>query len=525
VSAEITDADLVVLARDGDPAAFRLLVERHQPMVRARARSLCANPSDVDDVAQESFMQAFIALDRLRDPERFAGWLAAIVLNVCRAQYRRAQPVLLPDWPESLHPASADGPPSAEDLDRHDVLRAAIAGLPDGQRRAVALHYYAGMPAGQFAGQPGAARVSLHKARGRLRAYITEHRPDLSPVARRTHMTTVRVTRLESRIPPGPVPDASPTHVIVLTDAGGHRELAVWLPGGDSHRFAGLFDPQDPVTGHAVIAPPGTRQPGTANELTARLLSAAGAQVTSVDIDELGPEVTGARIELASREGTRHVLARLPEGIAVAITAGVPIRVADVLMDRLAAPAPGDTAPGPMPEQTARDLGPGLRPRYEPRNMTFADGLARWVLGGTFSQHASQAHWADYTCAAQDGAAALSATVPEPAGFAFLGQKIYADDYLGHTIVFRSRARAHDTSSAGLFVRVREPLDVRSPVTSAAALADPSNHVRIVPADSAWSEHEITVQIPADASSIVFGIFLAGPGRVELTDPRFVDAA
>jgi len=524
VSAEIPDADLVALACDGDPAAFRLLVERHQPMVRARARSLCGNPSDVDDVMQESFLQAFTALDRLHDPERFAGWLAAIVLNVSRAQYRRARPALLPDWPESLHPASADGPPSAEDLDRHDTLRSAIAGLPAGQRRAIALHYYAGVPAGQLAGQPGTARVSLHKARNSLRAYLTEHRPDLIPVARRTNMTTVRVTRMESRIPLGPVPDASPTHLIVLADAAGRRELAVWLLGGDSHRFADLFEPPDPVTGRAVVARPEIRQPGTADELTDRLLRAAGAQVTSVDIDELGPEVTGARIELASHEGTRHVLARLPEGIAVAITAGVPIRVADVLMDRLAAPAPGDTEPGPMPEQTARDLSPGPRPRYEPRNMTFADGLDRWVLGGTFSQHASQAHWADYTCAAEDGAAALSATVPEPAGFAFLGQEIYADDYLGHTIAFHGRVRAHDTQNAGLFMRVRDPLDVRSPVTPAAALADPGNHVRIVPAGSAWSEHEITVEIPADASSIVFGIFLAGPGRVELTDPRFLDA-
>ena len=93
-------------------------------------------------------------------------------------------------------------------------------------------------------------------------------------------------------------------------------------------------------------------------------------------------------------------------------------------MDRLATPTPtsasGDTGSGSMPEQTARDLSPGPRPRYEPRNMTFADGLDRWALGGTFSQHASQAHWADYTGAVAGGAAVLSAAVPEPAGFAFL---------------------------------------------------------------------------------------------------------
>jgi DNA-directed RNA polymerase specialized sigma24 family protein len=57
----ISDGDLVRLARDGDPVAFRLLVERYQPMVRARAAGLCTNASDVDDIMQEAFLRAFIA--------------------------------------------------------------------------------------------------------------------------------------------------------------------------------------------------------------------------------------------------------------------------------------------------------------------------------------------------------------------------------------------------------------------------------------------------------------------------------
>ncbi|MGH3156456.1 MAG: RNA polymerase sigma factor, partial [Streptosporangiaceae bacterium] len=102
---DVGDDELVLLARDGDPVAFRLLVERHQPMVRARARQLCANPSDIDDVMQETFLRAFIALDQLRDPGRFAAWLAGITANVCRGLWRRGEPALLPDWPEPLHPA------------------------------------------------------------------------------------------------------------------------------------------------------------------------------------------------------------------------------------------------------------------------------------------------------------------------------------------------------------------------------------------------------------------------------------
>jgi RNA polymerase sigma-70 factor (ECF subfamily) len=529
MSAEVSDGDLVQLAREGDPVAFRLLIERHQPMARARAGSLCPRPADVDDVVQESFLRAFTALDRLRDPDRFAGWLAGIVLNVCRGLQRRPPVTLLADWPEPLHRASADGLPSAEDLDRADALRVAVADLPAGQRRAVTLHYYAGLPPGQISEPPGAARASLHKARVRLRAYITEHRPDLIPAARRTHMTTVRITRTERRIPPGPVPDRFPTHVIVLADDTGSRELPIWLLGRDSHRFSQLFESPDADaeragTAKASIVQASTVQARTAEELTSRLLRAAGASVTGVEIDELGPEVTAARIEVAGPDGTQHVTARLPDGLAIAITAGAPIRVADAVMDRLAAPVPGEHRPGPVPEQTARDLSLGSRPRYEPRNLTFADGLDRWALGGSFDQHASQAHWHDYSCAAEDGTAVLYSAVARPEGFAFLGQEIYADDYLRTTIVFHGQFRTQDTANppgrAGLFVRVRTPLDIRGPMTEEAMLADPNNHIATIAGGSDWAGHEVTARIPDDANTIVFGIFLAGPGRMELRDPE-----
>src|SRR5579859_3975311 len=203
---DIGGGDLVRLARGGDAAAFRLLVKRHLPMARARAARLCPQPDDADDAVQDAFLQAFIALDRLRDPERFAGWLGGIVANVCRAQRRRAPLTLLGDWPENLHPASAGSLPSAEDLDRADVLSRAVAGLPPGQRHAVTMVYYADQPAGQAAATAGAAKASLHKARRRLREYITTHRPDLIPaVTRRIPMTAVRIAHADPW--PGRRPD------------------------------------------------------------------------------------------------------------------------------------------------------------------------------------------------------------------------------------------------------------------------------------------------------------------------------
>jgi RNA polymerase sigma-70 factor (ECF subfamily) len=533
MTAEIPDGDLVRLARDGDRVAFRLLVERHQPMARARAARLLASPGDVDDVVQESFLQAFLALDRIRDPDRFAAWLAGIVLNVCRGLQRRAPVTLLPEWPERLHPASAEGLPSADDLDRADALRAAVAELPAGQRQAITLRYYADLPPGQIAESSGAARASLHKARLRLRAFLTEHRPDLVPaVSRRSRMTIVKIERVElgaRPVPPGP--PRRPSHVVVLADEAGQRELPVWLLGFDGLWFARLLRRRQEGT----LGPDGGAV-RDAGELADRLLRAAGASVTRIDIDELGPEVTAARIQLASRAGARQVTARLAEGLAIAVATGAPVRVADGVMDRQAVPAasagtrsPAPAAAGPA---TARAVTPGpeQRPRYEPRNLSFANGLDRWLFAGSFAEHASESHWQDYACTVREEpgqpaagahagarAAVLAATVPEPAGFAFLAQAMFADDYRGVEVAFRGEFRSTGAPRrAGLFLRVKEGPELRGPLTEETVFADPDFNVVTVAGTSDWRRYESRARVPDAQDMIIFGIFLAGPGQIEL---------
>jgi hypothetical protein len=242
--------------------------------------------------------------------------------------------------------------------------------------------------------------------------------------------------------------------------------------------------------------------------------------VTAVEVDELGQEVTVARIELATPVGPEHVTTRLLDGLAMAITAGTPIRVADAVMDRLAVPA-GTGQGGPMPERTARDLSIDQRPRYEPRNLTFAAGLDHWVLGGSFTENALQSHWQDYCATANHGTAVLSAAVPQPEGFAWLAQEIFADDYRGTAVTFRGQFRTPDaTGRAGLFLRVMKPRDLHGPFTAEAALADPANHIVTLETPGGWTAHQITAPIPDDANTVAFGLFLAGPGQIELRDPE-----
>ena len=508
---DIPDGDLVQLARDGDPAAFRLLVERHLPMARARAARLCPQPDDVDDAVQDAFLQAFLALGRLRDPERFAGWLGGIVANVCRAQRRRAPLTLLGDWPENLHPASADHLPSAEDLDRADVLSRAVAGLPPGQRQAVTLFYYADQPAGQAGVTPGAAKASLHKARRRLREYITAHRPDLIPaVSRRIPMTAVRIAHADPW--PGRTPEGRMDirHVLViLADDAGHRALPVRLPGPERKLWLLLSRPDDLLEEEL--------QGDHAEEMTGRLLQAGGVTLTSVTVTDLGPGVTVTQIGIAGPGGTRPVTASLADGLTLAVITGAPLAVDDPVMDRLARPV---TGPDLLSQFRSQETPPrSLSRRFEPRNMAFTDGLDHWRLGGTFLR---QGTGLDYSATTEDGRAILAADGPEPAGFAFLAQEIEPDDYRGRTVIFRGELRtAQADGRAGLALRAASPGRSTPPqAASPDPWEDPANHIAFATGTGAWTQYEVTAQIPADASLVRFGVFLDGGGQIELRHPE-----
>jgi hypothetical protein len=338
-------------------------------------------------------------------------------------------------------------------------------------------------------------------------------------------MATVRVAHAEPL--PGKLPNGeflTGGHLVVLADDAGHRAVPIWLRGGiepgvdDLARLVELRDrpPEEAVS----IAIP--------EELTTRLLGVAGASVTGVDIDvilpdadTLGPEVTVARVELTGRFGTRHVAAGLGVGLAIAVTAGASIRVPDAVMDRLGAPVAGDDLLTPFldrvpPAVRERPL-PGQRPRYEPRNMDFADGLDRWNLAvdlGRWNLEVPEG----YVAGIEGQSATLSSAASRPAGSALLLQEIYAEDYRGGAVTFSGEIRTdHRTEQAGLRLLVirHEPR------------GEPTREDRgvTVCGRTEWTRHEISALVPGDANMILFGIELTGPGLVALRNPALRKAA
>ncbi len=344
-------------------------------------------------------------------------------------------------------------------------------------------------------------------------------------------MTTVRIAHAEPR--PGKLENGgfhTQGHLVVLADDAGHRAVPVWLrgePGEDD--LAQLVELAGRPAEEIITA-------GAPEELTARLLRAVGASVTGVDIEvteadtgELSPQAAVARIELSGLAGTRHVTAALGLGLAMAAAAGAPVRLAGEVLDRVAVPVPGDDLLGPLLDRVppvARVLpGRGLagwpvatlpreRPRFEPRNLDFADGLDRWDLESGSRRETDRSGSGDYSAAADGGSAVLSSAVPRPAGSAALVQAIFADDYRGAAVVFRGEIRTEPlTEQAGLRLEILRHWWRTGRPREDHGLTVSGGHRN-------WSGHEITALIPEDADMIRFGVVLAGTGSIALRNPE-----
>src|SRR4051812_11204519 len=87
--AEPSDRELVERSRAGDRASFGLIIARYEHRVYAAGRSLLHHREDAIDVAQETFLQAYLSLGTLRDESLLAGWLCGIALTLGKAWLRR----------------------------------------------------------------------------------------------------------------------------------------------------------------------------------------------------------------------------------------------------------------------------------------------------------------------------------------------------------------------------------------------------------------------------------------------------
>jgi RNA polymerase sigma-70 factor (ECF subfamily) len=88
---EVTEADLIRAARDGQRHAQRELYQRYAEPLYSCVVRLLGRSAEAEDVVQDAFLDAFQDLGSLAEPERFGGWLRSIAVHKVHRRLRRRQ--------------------------------------------------------------------------------------------------------------------------------------------------------------------------------------------------------------------------------------------------------------------------------------------------------------------------------------------------------------------------------------------------------------------------------------------------
>ena len=122
MTASDSDKELVERAKQGDLRAFDMLVLKYQRRVFRLVSRLIKNTSEVEDVAQETFIKAFRAIQQFRGDSAFYTWLYRIAVNTAKNHLfsKGKRPITLSELAKN------------EDSESYDVIDAVSNESPEG---------------------------------------------------------------------------------------------------------------------------------------------------------------------------------------------------------------------------------------------------------------------------------------------------------------------------------------------------------------------------------------------------------
>ena len=162
------ESNLISKAVAGDAAAFDALVRIHQSRLRGFLRRLARGDAALaDDLAQETFLEAWRKIAQFRGSGSFTGWLARIGWSRFLMEARKRKPELLEDLPEQGFETSPDAK-----LDLERAMRKVSAA----ERAALTLCYALGHSneeAAEILDMPlGTVKSHVLRGREKLRAIL-----------------------------------------------------------------------------------------------------------------------------------------------------------------------------------------------------------------------------------------------------------------------------------------------------------------------------------------------------------------
>ena len=169
-------------ARQGNAEAWERLVLEHQQPIFRLAYLLLGDADDAEDIAQETFLRAYHALDRFDSARPLRPWLMRIATNLCRnrqrslGRYLAALQKLL-----RSEPAPDSAVQQAEQNLEADRLWKTVRRLRLEDQQVIYLRYFLDCSEAETAEAlgvaPGTVKSRSHRALGRLREVLKSESP------------------------------------------------------------------------------------------------------------------------------------------------------------------------------------------------------------------------------------------------------------------------------------------------------------------------------------------------------------
>lgn len=173
---ELTDNELVKIARKGNAEAFSELVRRHQNRVYNLALRYMRDPVRAEDMAQEAFLKGFRLLKGFRGDCAFSTWMYKVTGSVCLTELAKRKK----RGEVELNPAHdrAYESTEAQDNDEAELVRRCVTKLPEKYAAIVTLYYLNEMPYDEIAQimeiPIGTLKTWMFRARKELRTIVQQ---------------------------------------------------------------------------------------------------------------------------------------------------------------------------------------------------------------------------------------------------------------------------------------------------------------------------------------------------------------
>jgi RNA polymerase sigma-70 factor, ECF subfamily len=171
VDIDRADEELIQNVRAGDDLAFEQLMRRHSGAVRRLIARYFRNRAMVDDLAQETFVKAYFALNAFRNESPFVYWLKRIAVRLCLDELRKNQGAKQTEDIASV-PDGAVCDDSGKRIEAQLLLDKMLESLTPLDRMIMVLFYGEGYAAKDVAGLTGLSRANVKVRAFRSRRLI-----------------------------------------------------------------------------------------------------------------------------------------------------------------------------------------------------------------------------------------------------------------------------------------------------------------------------------------------------------------